>query len=110
MTSAQLQDLDCHVILGNTYHLYLRPGDELIARLGEMADGGAVTCDLRVPQREGALLASIHRLGRILHTEYEGDAVRLTAVLPARLAESCAPFVVGGAGKPGRPLEPWEKS
>ena len=84
--------------------------DELIARMGEMADGGAVTCDLRVPQREGALLASIHRLGRILHTEYEGDAVRLTAVLPARLAESCAPFVVGGAGKPGRPLEPWEKS
>ena len=70
--------------------------EELIARMAEMADGGAVTCRLRVPQSEGALLASIHRLGRILHTEYEGDAVRLTAVLPARLAETCAAYVTGG--------------
>ena len=70
--------------------------EELIARMAEMADSGAVQCELRVPQSEGALLASIHRLGRILHTEYEGDAVRLTAVLPARLAETCAAYVVGG--------------
>jgi GTP-binding protein HflX len=81
--------------------------DELVARMGEMADGGAVTCDLRVPQREGALLANIHRLGRILHTDYEGDTVLLTAVLPARLAESCGAFIVGGTDKSARPLEPW---
>ncbi len=67
--------------------------DELIARMAEMADGGAQTLDLRIPQSEGALLASIHRLGRILSTDYEGDAVRLRAVLPARLAESCAAYV-----------------
>lgn len=29
LTSQQLQELDCHVILGNTYHLGLRPGMEL---------------------------------------------------------------------------------
>jgi len=29
-----LHDLDARIILGNTYHLYLRPGDERIARLG----------------------------------------------------------------------------
>jgi queuine tRNA-ribosyltransferase len=29
-----LQDLGAEIILGNTYHLYLRPGDELIARRG----------------------------------------------------------------------------
>ncbi len=71
--------------------------EELIARMAEMADGGALQCELRVPQSEGALLANIHRLGRILSTDYEDDAVRLTAVLPARLAESCAPYVVGRA-------------
>lgn len=34
LTSEQLQDLDCHVILGNTYHLANRPGGELVAALG----------------------------------------------------------------------------
>ena len=29
-----LEDLGAQIILGNTYHLYLRPGHELIARLG----------------------------------------------------------------------------
>lgn len=28
------EDLDCKIILANTYHLYLRPGPELIGRLG----------------------------------------------------------------------------
>src|SRR5512136_1300806 len=34
VTPAQLQELDASLILANTYHLYLRPGDEVIARLG----------------------------------------------------------------------------
>ncbi len=29
-----LEDLGARIILGNTYHLYLRPGDELVARRG----------------------------------------------------------------------------
>ncbi|MEA4857866.1 MAG: tRNA guanosine(34) transglycosylase Tgt [Solidesulfovibrio sp.] len=29
-----LHDLKAQIILGNTYHLYLRPGDDLVARLG----------------------------------------------------------------------------
>ena len=29
-----LEAIKAQIILGNTYHLYLRPGDELIARLG----------------------------------------------------------------------------
>ncbi len=75
--------------------------DELIARMGEMADGGARTCELRIPQSEGALLARIHRQGRILHTAYEGEMVRLSAVLPARLAESCAAFAVADGENAG---------
>lgn len=34
LTSAQLEALDCHVILGNTYHLENRPGSELVAACG----------------------------------------------------------------------------
>ena len=34
ITSAQLTDLGANLILSNTYHLYLRPGDELIADMG----------------------------------------------------------------------------
>jgi queuine tRNA-ribosyltransferase len=34
ITHRDLEDLGAEIILGNTYHLYLRPGDGLIARLG----------------------------------------------------------------------------
>ena len=32
VTHRDLEELGAEIILGNTYHLYLRPGDELIAR------------------------------------------------------------------------------
>ncbi|EFN58822.1 hypothetical protein CHLNCDRAFT_140645 [Chlorella variabilis] len=34
LTSQQLEDLGCQVILGNTYHLENRPGSELVAEMG----------------------------------------------------------------------------
>src|SRR4030065_1851650 len=34
VSPAQLEDLNASLILANTYHLYLIPGDELIAQLG----------------------------------------------------------------------------
>src|SRR5687767_14970921 len=34
LTPAQLLDTGARIILGNTYHLTLRPGDALIAELG----------------------------------------------------------------------------
>jgi len=34
ITPAQLQELGAGLILANTYHLYLRPGDELVSELG----------------------------------------------------------------------------
>ena len=34
LTPAQLLEVDARLILSNTYHLYLRPGDQLIAELG----------------------------------------------------------------------------
>lgn len=38
VTPAQLLDLNASLILANTYHLYLRPGDEVIAQLGGLHD------------------------------------------------------------------------
>jgi queuine tRNA-ribosyltransferase len=34
VTPAQLEQLNASLVLANTYHLYLRPGDEIIAQLG----------------------------------------------------------------------------
>jgi len=34
VTPAQLHELQSQLVLANTYHLYLRPGDELIAEMG----------------------------------------------------------------------------
>jgi queuine tRNA-ribosyltransferase len=34
LTPAHLSDLNASLILANTYHLYLRPGDELVAEMG----------------------------------------------------------------------------
>jgi len=34
LTHRDVEDLGAEIILGNTYHLYLKPGDELIARSG----------------------------------------------------------------------------
>ncbi|KAJ1972774.1 Queuine tRNA-ribosyltransferase catalytic subunit 1 [Dimargaris xerosporica] len=34
LTTDQLRDLDCHVILGNTYHLGNRPGSEILDQFG----------------------------------------------------------------------------
>lgn len=36
LTPEQVADLGAEVVLGNTYHLYLQPGDEVVARSGGM--------------------------------------------------------------------------
>ncbi|KAJ3322182.1 Queuine tRNA-ribosyltransferase catalytic subunit 1 [Boothiomyces sp. JEL0866] len=34
VTTQQLEELDCHIILGNTYHLALQPGKDLLNKVG----------------------------------------------------------------------------
>ena len=34
MTKEELEEINSQIILGNTYHLYLRPGDELVNDFG----------------------------------------------------------------------------
>ena len=50
MTPRDLEEVGASIILGNTYHLYLRPGDDLIARRGGLHRfmGWRVRCSLTV--------------------------------------------------------------
>lgn len=34
MTSHELEEMGCQILLGNTYHLHLRPGEETVKKLG----------------------------------------------------------------------------
>jgi queuine tRNA-ribosyltransferase len=38
MTPEELKDNGCQVVLGNTYHLHLRPGEEIVKKLGGLHD------------------------------------------------------------------------
>ena len=38
LTPAQLRDIDADIILGNTFHLWLRPGTEVISKHGDLHD------------------------------------------------------------------------
>ncbi|CAM3096123.1 tRNA guanosine(34) transglycosylase Tgt [Streptobacillus ratti] len=75
MTPEELEEIGAEIILGNTYHLYLRPGDELIARFGHLhnfmnwkrpilTDSGGFQIfslgDLRKIKEEGAYFRSHH--------------------------------------------------
>ena len=73
MTPEELEAIGAQIILGNTYHLYLRPGDELVAKFGGihnfmnwkkpvLTDSGGFQVfslgDLRKIQEEGVYFSS----------------------------------------------------
>jgi GTP-binding protein HflX len=73
--------------------------EELIERMAELVANGSVTRELLIPQSEGSVLARLHRHAKVLETTYEGETVRLVAVLPNRLAESLARFFSGASAE-----------
>ena len=46
----------------------------------------------RIPQSRGDLLGLLHRDGKVLTTEYEGNDVLIQAVVPAAVAGKLEPF------------------
>ena len=75
LTSEDLEEIGAEIILGNTYHLYLRPGDDLVAKFGHLhgfmnwqhsilTDSGGFQIfslgDLRKIKEEGAYFRSHH--------------------------------------------------
>ncbi len=67
---------------------------ELVDRMSELVSNGALIQELRIPQTLTEMLARLHRHARVVEIEYLDDEVRVVAVLPARMAEEYAEFLV----------------
>jgi queuine tRNA-ribosyltransferase len=89
----ELHTLGAQVILGNTYHLHLRPGEELIAELGGLHrfmgwDGPILTDSggFQVFSLRDTLLEADDD-GVTFRSVYDGKAERLTPELAAQIQE-----------------------
>jgi queuine tRNA-ribosyltransferase len=113
----ELRALGATIVLGNTYHLHFRPGDDLVAELGGlhrfMGWNGPILTDSGGFQ-VFSLRDTIARLddeGVTFRSVYDGSAARftpeLTAEIQARLGSDVAMCldVVLPAGAPRRELE-----
>jgi queuine tRNA-ribosyltransferase len=108
LTARDLEDLGAQIILGNTYHLYLRPGDGLVARRGGLhrfigwshpilTDSGGYQVfslgDLRQVDERGATFRS--HLDGSRHLLTPESAVDIQARLGSDIAmvfDECPPF------------------
>lgn len=77
--------------------------DVLMARLNEMLYDRVVRLSLRVPMARADLLALIHREGKIISTEYEGNDALVQAILPKRFLLKVEAFQVQEAPVPATP-------
>ncbi len=73
--------------------------EALVHRLEEWVKNGASTWELRLPSNSAALLARLHREGRVHDIAYVGDEVRVVATLPSRLKEVLAEFLIEPAAE-----------
>ena len=110
LTPDELNDLGANIILGNTYHLYLRPGAERIARLGGLhsfmhwdksilTDSGGFQvfslAKMRKLQEDGVLFQS--HIDGSRHTISPEIAVRIQMQLGSDIAmcfDECTPYPV----------------
>jgi queuine tRNA-ribosyltransferase len=89
----ELRALGAQIVLGNTYHLHLRPGEELIAELGGLHsfmgwDGPILTDSggFQVFSLRDTLLAADDD-GVTFRSVYDGNPERLTPELAAQIQE-----------------------
>ncbi len=89
----ELREVGAGIVLGNTYHLHFRPGEELIAELGGlhkfMGWDGAILTDsggFQVFSLRDTLLATDDG-GVTFRSVYDGQAERFTPELAARVQE-----------------------
>jgi queuine tRNA-ribosyltransferase len=87
----EVRALGAHILLGNTYHLYFRPGDDVIAELGGlhrfMSWDGPILTDsggFQVFSLRDTLLA-VDDDGVTFRNVYDGSAARFTPELAAHV-------------------------
>ena len=112
----ELRDLGAQIVLGNTYHLHFRPGDELIAELGGLHrfmgwDGPILTDSggFQVFSLRDTLLGSTTRASPSASV-YDGAAARFSPELAPRSRRTSArhrdvPRHLPARGVPRRELE-----
>ena len=87
LSSLDLEDLGAEVMLGNTYHLMLRPGAELIAELGGLHGV------------HGLARPRAHRLGRLPDLLARAEGRRRGRHVPLHLRRQPPPPHPGGRGR-----------
>ncbi len=74
--------------------------EQLLQGLNAMLFDRVQRANLRFPQTRHDLLARIHREGKVLRCDYEGDDMLVQAVLPLRLLKPLGEFVSPPFGPP----------
>jgi len=82
--------------------------DELLHRMETMIAGGSQALEFEIPHALGNIAARLYAEGRVLHADYEGELIRITAVTSPKLAEQLSEFVVGKESVTS--FTPFEKS
>ena len=72
---------------------------ELIEHMGEFVSGNPQEYDLRFPHAEAEALARLHRETRVLETSHHDEGTRVRVMLPEKLAERYAAYMVPRSGK-----------
>ncbi|GAB4244907.1 MAG: GTPase HflX [Candidatus Methylacidiphilales bacterium] len=75
--------------------------DGFYEELASMLRSWRMQVRLRIPQECGALLAELHRVGRVLDKRYVNNDVELTAHLPPMLAGRVQPYLIDESENPG---------
>jgi GTP-binding protein HflX len=97
LPSAQAQAYRLATYLGQSVQVSAVAGtglDDLKNALADALRTRGTKVRLRVPMREGKIIASVRSSGTVLEETYDDDHVMMTATLPDTLLGSCAPFVL----------------
>jgi GTPase len=65
---------------------------KLVSALQEALSSWRLRSQFRLPAKESALLAEIHRVGHVLELRYEGETALIVAHVPPHLEAKLAPF------------------
>ncbi len=96
---AKLAELAAHFHHPVLLSLHTGEGmDELRNRLSVMLLDKAVRLNLRLPQSRMDLVALIHREGKLISQEYEGNDMLIATTVPKRLEAKFAPFMLEEVG------------
>ena len=83
LTPEEVHELGAEIILGNTYHLHLRPGDELVRKLGGLHhfmnwDGPILTDSGGFQIFSLAKLLKLDQSGVVIRSHIDGSKITLT--------------------------------